>query len=227
MAGAAAWWGPGAAAHCPPLARALDLRCRLTRPTSAVALTFDDGPHPEGTPAILDALDEAGATGVFFLVGEQVVRYPELVRAIVAAGHEPAVHGFRHRNQMRLTPGAITRDLREAVAVIREISGRAPTLYRPPYGAFTAGGLAAIRRSRLQPLLWSRWGRDWHSDVSVERIAALAASGVRAGDVVLLHDADWYSAPGAHTRTARALPAILEQIKSRGLQPVVRTADLT
>jgi peptidoglycan-N-acetylglucosamine deacetylase len=218
LASAALWWGPGAAAHCRIVARVLDLPCRLERLTSGVALTFDDGPHPAGTRGVLDALAAGGARATFFLVGEQVLRYPDVVREIVAAGHEPAVHGFRHRNQMRLSAAAVAADLTEAFRVISQVSGVRPRIYRPPYGAFTAGGLAVVRRSPLQPLLWSRWGRDWRSDICPRRIVSLAADRLKAGDVILLHDADWYSARGSHTRTVRALPAILDEIRARGLQ---------
>lgn len=185
-----------------------------------MALTFDDGPHPEGTPPILEALASAGARATFFVVGEQAVRYPGLVADLLAAGHEVGVHAHRHRNQMRLSPAAFAADLRRAVDAIGEISGRAPRWYRPPYGAFTLGGLIAVRRAGLRPLLWSRWGRDWDTRTSPERIAALATRDIGAGDVVLLHDADWYCSPGAHRHTAAALPAILNELGRRGLPAI-------
>lgn len=215
---AAVWCGPGLAAHWPALARALALPRRL-QPASGVALTFDDGPHPEGTPAVLGALERAEAIATFFLVGEQVERYPWLAAEIVAAGHEPAVHGYRHRNQMRVGPRSLAADLRRSVEVIGDACGRAPRLYRPPYGAFSPVGLALVRRMSLEPLLWSEWGRDWRADTSADEIAALATGGLTPGSVILLHDADWYSSPGSHRRTAAALPAILAELERRGLQP--------
>lgn len=214
---AAGWWGIGAAAHRPALARAASIPLRMDGSSARVALTFDDGPHPIGTPAVLQALERAGAKATFFLVGEQVVRYRALVAELVAAGHEPAVHGYRHRNQMRLWPRTIADDLRRAIEVIGEASGRAPRLYRPPYGAFTLGGIAVVRHSSLEPMLWSKWGRDWRADVTPEQIAELATQGLSAGDIVLLHDADWYCSPGSHLRTARALPAVLAAVQARGL----------
>src|SRR5579875_2961403 len=156
-----------------------------------VALTFDDGPHAEGTPLILRALAAEHARATFFLVGEQVERHRSLVAELVAAGHEPAVHGYRHRNQMRLGPRAFAADLRRAIAVIAEASGREPVYYRPPYGAFTPLGLREVRRAGLTPLLWSRWGRDWRGDASAAEILRLVTGEPpRRGDVVLLHDAD-------------------------------------
>jgi peptidoglycan/xylan/chitin deacetylase (PgdA/CDA1 family) len=156
---------------------------------------------------------------VFFLVGEQVERHPGLAAEIAAAGHEIALHGHRHRNQMRVTPGALADDLRRGTDAIGSATGRAPALYRPPYGIFTPAGLLLARRAGWTPLLWSAWGRDYRARTTPAEIARLATRGLRAGDVVLLHDADWYSAPGCHRRTAAALPAILDAIAARGLYP--------
>jgi peptidoglycan/xylan/chitin deacetylase (PgdA/CDA1 family) len=206
---------PGLAPHAPPLARALGIERRLD--SGGVVLTFDDGPHPEGTPAVLEAL--GGAPAVFFLVGEQVERYPSLAAEIAAAGHEIALHGYRHRNQMRITPWSLGEDLRRATDAIGSATGRSPALYRPPYGIFTPAGLALARSKGWRPLLWSKWGRDWRANTSAEEIARLATRDLAAGDVVLLHDADWYSKPGSHRRTAAAVPRVLEAIERSGLYP--------
>jgi peptidoglycan/xylan/chitin deacetylase (PgdA/CDA1 family) len=215
----ALWCGPGAAAHFPPLARLLGVPLTLAG-LDGVALTFDDGPHPEGTPAVLDALDRRGAAATFFLVGEQVVRHPELAREIAARGHEVAIHGFRHRNQMRLTPRAFAADLARAHEVIGEARGGRPWLYRPPYGIFTIAGLARIHAAGLEPLLWSKWGLDWRAKLAPAQLAKVATRGLGAGDVVLLHDADYYSEPGSHRITARAVELILTELERRGLAAV-------
>jgi peptidoglycan/xylan/chitin deacetylase (PgdA/CDA1 family) len=213
---AAAWCGPGLAPHMPALCRALGVERRL--PGAGVVLTFDDGPHPEGTPAVLEALAATKATAVFFMVGEQVERHPSLAAEVAAAGHEVALHGHRHRNQMRVTPGWLARDLDRGAAAIADATGHAPALYRPPYGIFTLPGLALARR-HWRPLLWSAWGRDWRGRTTAAEIARLATRDVRGGDVILLHDADWYSAPGSHLRTAAAVPLVLAELERRGLQP--------
>ena len=212
---AAAWTLPAPACHAPALAAAL----RIPRRASAagVALTFDDGPHAEGTPAALAALAGAAAPATFFLVGEQVERNPRLAAEVVAAGHAVALHGFRHRNQLRLAPGVLREDLRRGAAAIEEATGVSPTMYRPPYGIFSAGGLRAVRAAGYAPWLWSRWGRDWRADATPEGIAAKATEDLGRGDVVLLHDADHYSAGGSHRRTAAALPLILAAVDRRGL----------
>jgi peptidoglycan/xylan/chitin deacetylase (PgdA/CDA1 family) len=202
----------------PAVCRAIGVERRLAG-APGVVLTFDDGPHPEGTPAVLEALDRAGARAVFFVVGEQVERFPSLVAELAAAGHEVALHGYRHLNQMRVTPGWLADDLKRGAEAIVSATGTPPTLYRPPYGIFTPAGLVIARRAGYRPLLWSRWGRDWRAQTSAAEIAALAARDLTAGDVVLLHDADWYSAAGSHLRTAAAVPLLLDAIERRGLQP--------
>jgi peptidoglycan/xylan/chitin deacetylase (PgdA/CDA1 family) len=200
----------------PGVAALLGLPRRIDR-TDAVALTFDDGPHPEGTPAVLDVLRERGATGIFFLCGEQVERDPALAAEVAAAGHTVAVHGHRHRNMLRLAPRTFVDDLERGIATIEDAVGARPTLYRPPYGIFSYPGIAEVRARGLNSLLWSRWGHDWRADRPPEAIAAEAAAGLRAGDVLLLHDADHYSEPGCWRGTVAALPAILDSIQETGL----------
>ena len=182
-----------------------------------VALTFDDGPHPQGTPAVLEALREGGALATFFLAGEQVLPRPALVAEIVAAGHRVELHCHRHRNLLRLSPRAFLEDAERARAAIEDASGQAVADYRPPYGIFSAATLRAARRY-WRPVLWSRWGRDWARGASAESIARRASAGVVAGDVVLLHDADFYSARGSWVRTTAALPLILDEIEACGLK---------
>ncbi len=183
-----------------------------------VALTFDDGPHPQGTPIVLEILREAGATATFFLVGEQVVRRPALAAEIVAAGHRVELHCHRHRNLLRLTARQFLEDAERARAAIEEASGQAIADHRPPYGIYSAKTLRACRRRGWRPVLWSRWGRDWGRRASADSIARRATGAIGGGDVVLLHDADYYSAPGSWVRTAAALPIILEELDSRGLK---------
>jgi peptidoglycan/xylan/chitin deacetylase (PgdA/CDA1 family) len=219
-AGAAAWSLPALAPLLPPLCRALDVERALPGDAPVVALTFDDGPHPQGTPRTLAALAAAGAGATFFLIGEQVRRHPQIVREIVAAGHTVALHGDRHRCLLRVPPPALARDLDRAHATIAEAAGVAPALYRPPYGIFSPAGLALARRRGWRPLLWSRWGRDWRRWITPRRIAAKVTEGLAPGDVLLLHDADHYSAPGSWERTVAALPLVLAEIERRGLRSV-------
>lgn len=208
---------PALAPVVPPLGAALGVLLR-EEGEEGVAITFDDGPHPQGTPAVLETLREAGAVATFFLAGEQVVRRPSLVAEIVAAGHRVELHCHRHRNQLRLTPRMLIDDAERAKAAIEDAGGQEVLDYRPPYGIFSAAGLRAIRRRGWRPVLWSLWGRDWKRTATAESIARRSTTGARAGDVLLLHDADYYSASGSWVRTAAALPMILEDLEGRGLR---------
>lgn len=204
----------------PGAAAALRLPRTLARPVG-VALTFDDGPHPEGTPLVLDLLARAGARATFFLVGEQVERRPHLAARIAAEGHLVAVHGFRHRLQLRLPPAAVENDLARAAAVIEEATGSTVGWHRPPYGIYSAAGLRTVRERGWRPLLWSRWGKDWRKFTTPRRIADRATRSVVPGDVILLHDADFYSARGSYRRTLAALPLILAELERRKLSTVL------
>jgi peptidoglycan/xylan/chitin deacetylase (PgdA/CDA1 family) len=212
--------GPALAPVVPAIGNTLPVVLRQDG-EAGIALTFDDGPHPQGTPAILESLREAGAVATFFLVGEQVERRPALVAEIVAAGHRVELHCHRHRSQLRLTPRALLDDAERARAAIEEAGGQAVADYRPPYGIFSSSGLRAVRSRGWRPVLWSRWGRDWDRRATPDSIARRAGGGARAGDILLLHDADFYSAPGSWVRTAAALPIILEELEGRGLKSML------
>ncbi len=183
------------------------------------ALTFDDGPHAQGTPAVLEILAGAGVQATFFLVGEQILRNPGLAGEIAAAGHGVGLHCHRHRNLLRLTPWQVREDILRAQAIVEEATGCSPTLYRPPYGIVNAAAIGLARRRGWRTLLWSHWGRDWGTRATAESIAALVTAGAGKGSVLLLHDADDYSAPGSWRRTVAALPRVLDTLGERGLQP--------
>lgn len=208
---------PALAPVVPPIGEKLGLVLRQ-EDLDGVAVTFDDGPHPHGTPAVLETLREHGARATFFLAGEQVERRPALAAEIVAAGHRVELHCHRHRNQLRLTPRMLLDDAERGRAAIEEATGRAIADYRPPYGIFSASGLQAIRDRGWRPVLWSKWGRDWDRRATPESITRRVTAGVSAGDILLLHDADYYSASGSWVRTAAALSKILELLEERGLK---------
>jgi peptidoglycan/xylan/chitin deacetylase (PgdA/CDA1 family) len=212
--------GPALAPLVPGLGPALGI-VHSQPGADTVALTFDDGPHPQGTPAVLETLREHRASATFFLAGEQVEQRPALAAEIVAAGHRVELHCHRHRNLLRLGVRGFLEDAERARAIIEEASGQAIADYRPPYGIFSASTLRAVRRRGWRPVLWSRWGKDWRRDATAESIARRSSTGIEAGDIVLLHDADYYSARGSWLRTAAALPLILTELESRGLKSSV------
>ncbi|MGA9876096.1 MAG: polysaccharide deacetylase family protein [Solirubrobacteraceae bacterium] len=185
------------------------------------ALTFDDGPHAQGTPAVLEVLADRGVQATFFLVGEQVLRNPSIPAEIVAGGHEIGLHCHRHRNLLRLTPWQVREDIARAQAAIEDATGISPALYRPPYGVLNATALRLARRAGRRTLLWTHWGRDWRARATPESIAALLTNDLEEGSILLLHDADDYSAPGSWRRTALALPRALDVLADSGLEAVL------
>ena len=208
---------PGLAAAVSALRAPLGIEDR-TASGRGYALTFDDGPHPRGTPAVLELLAGAGAPATFFLVGEQIERNPSLSREIVSAGHQIGLHCHRHRNLLRLTPRQVRSDIDRARAAIEDATGISPALYRPPYGALNTSALRVANARGWRTLLWSHWGRDWERGATPESIAARVTAGAGEGSVLLLHDADDYSAEGSWRRTAAALPRVLETLAARGLR---------
>jgi peptidoglycan-N-acetylglucosamine deacetylase len=210
---------PGLAGAWAPLRRPLGVE-DSTADGQGYALTFDDGPHAQGTPAMLEILAREKVSATFFLVGEQIRRNPSLPREILDAGHEIALHCDRHRNLLRLGPRQVREDLARAQDAITASTGRAPLLYRPPYGVLNAAALRLARTNGWRTVLWSHWGRDWEARATPESIASRVTAGAGAGSVLLLHDADDYSAPDSWRRTVAALPRILETMHERSLKPV-------
>ena len=182
-----------------------------------VSVTFDDGPDPLGTPAVLDRLDALGWTATFFLLGSQVRRFPEHARSLVAAGHEIAVHGDVHRSHLVRGPRDVADDLRRALDTIGEVTGARPRFFRPPYGVVTSGTLNAVRRTGLQPVLWTAWGKDWQRSATPERVIRKLGRTLGPGATVLLHDSDCTSTPGSWRATAASLPLLADELDRLGL----------
>jgi peptidoglycan/xylan/chitin deacetylase (PgdA/CDA1 family) len=211
------YWGIGAVA-APQAKRVLGpvLLSRAATGRDEVALTFDDGPDPRMTPRFLDALEGTPAT--FFWLGRSVRRWPWLVEAAAARGHEVGCHGDDHRCLATLGPRATVGSLRRARDAIRAVAGIAPAFYRPAYGVWNLAAWGAAPRLGMRRTLWSRWAWDWQPSATPELIASRILTDVRPGSVLLLHDAQ--GSPGATERTLAALPAVLEGLRERGLRPV-------
>lgn len=170
-------------------------------------LTFDDGPDPEGTPKILDALDAAGVKATFFVVGEQLMRHHAIAREAQARGHELALHGFEHVRHDTL-PGRMARDdVARAVGTFEVACGRRPRFFRPPYGLCNAESYEACADLGLELVYWSAWGLDWEP-VSAERIAELVTRDLADGAIVLLHDSARWAPRDDVQPTADAIAAI-------------------
>jgi peptidoglycan/xylan/chitin deacetylase (PgdA/CDA1 family) len=190
---------------------------RLEAGRSRWALTFDDGPDPDATPAVLDALDAAGAQATFFLVGEQLLVHHELGAEVARRGHAVGLHGFHHESHDRLAD--VLDDLRRGLDAVESATGTRPSVFRPPYGRPSAATGAACEELGLQLVYWSGWGMDWEP-VPAERIADLVLRDLADGTVAVLHDSARYAYRDSAMPTAEALPAILEVAAERGLSPV-------
>jgi peptidoglycan-N-acetylglucosamine deacetylase len=191
-------------------------RERLDPPGRRVALTFDDGPDPDATPAVLDALERAGAGASFFMVGEQASEHRSLAREVVDRGHQVALHCFRHVEHGELRADEAREDLARALSALEEATGQRPRLCRPPYGRFTEASYAAAGEAGLEPVYWSAWGGDWEA-IPAERIADLVVRDLGAGLIVLLHDSARYAYRPSARPTAGAVPAIAEAAMAAGL----------
>jgi peptidoglycan/xylan/chitin deacetylase (PgdA/CDA1 family) len=209
--------GPALTAVVPALRRPLGVRDRLDD-RDAVALTFDDGPATEGTPSVLEGLAALGVAATFFVTGEQVRDNPSVARDVAAAGHEIAVHGDRHRNLLRVGPRALADDLVRAQETIADVIGVAPTHYRPPYGVLNAAALTLCAAHGWEPVLWTRWARDWRARATAATVTAESTKDLIGGEILLLHDADRYSSPRAWRATVDALPAIVAAVRARDLE---------
>ncbi len=188
----------------------------LERIPDGAALTFDDGPDPDATPAVLEALQAANAKATFFLVGEQVEAHPDLARQIAQAGHDIQAHCFDHRPHDQL-PDPET-DLARTIAAIEDATGTTPTMQRPPYGRFSPASHEACLQAGLQPIYWSAWGEDWE-DLTSERIADFVTRDLSPGVVILLHDSARYAHRPSARATAAAIPLIAAAMAERDLAP--------
>jgi peptidoglycan-N-acetylglucosamine deacetylase len=217
LAAAAAWHIGPAATWLPAVRRTwapgLDGRGR----PGHVALTFDDGPDPASTPHFLRALDALSVRATFFMIGASVVRHPEVVRAVTAAGHEAAVHGWDHERPWLPRRRAEGCGVAATAAAVQRVSGSRPRWYRPPYGILTAARWNAARACGLRTVLWSAWGRDWTAQATASSVLGELRPGLRGGATLLLHDADGWSAPGAWHATLDALPGLVAECRRRGL----------
>jgi len=217
--------GGGIVAHLlPGVVAWRSMRCRLLPGLSGVgdaghvALTFDDGPDPVSTPAILDALDDLGWHATFFCLGSQVRRSPELTRELVARGHEVGVHGDRHISHLRRPLTSTVPDVLRARQTIESITGSQSRWFRPPYGAVSSSTLVAARRSGLQLVLWTSWGLDWQPHATGRTVAANVTRTFHPGATVLLHDSDITSTPGSWRSALSALPILAEAWSAAGLK---------
>jgi peptidoglycan/xylan/chitin deacetylase (PgdA/CDA1 family) len=180
----------------------------------AVALTFDDGPSPTYTPAILDLLKEYGAKATFFVIGREIMRYPRIVRQELQAGMEVGNHGMHHVALKGLDPTAIAADVLPVERAITAISGNRPTLYRLPKGVGDARALRTLSDMGYAVVYWSVDAHDYLPRTA-GAIASQVLREVRPGSIVIFHDAG-----GNRQPTVDALKLLLPRLRAEGYQLV-------
>jgi peptidoglycan-N-acetylglucosamine deacetylase len=188
-------------------------------PGAGAALTFDDGPDPEFTPPLLDALDRAGAKATFFVLGERVGGNEALLREIEARGHEVALHGMTHRRHDKLGQEEARAELTTGLAAIESASVTRPRRYRPPFGATSPTLARACGELDLELAYWSAWGQDW-DPIPADQIAALVERDLEPGAVILLHDSALYAEREDARPTVEAIGPIGEAARAAGIDLV-------
>ena len=178
-------------------------------PKPAIALTFDDGPHPEHTPAMLDALARAGVHATFFVVGREVEKYPEVARRIVAEGHGIGGHSYDHTVITTLDAAALVDDLGHCRRVIRDATGLDSGLMRPPKGEVSIRSIRTVCQAGYTLVHWTRTYSDYKQDGVAALTGRLDAHPPVPGDVLLFHDHNAF--------TVQALASRLPQWQSAGL----------
>ena len=152
-----------------------------------VALTYDDGPDPEQTPGVLDALAEVKARATFFVLADRAAEHPDLLRRIAADGHEIGLHGEDHTRLTTLPVRESLRRIRRGKRRLEALTGQPVTLFRPAYGAQTLAQALGTRASGLEIVLWTAWARDWQ-DAPATEVAARSFAALHTGGFLLLHD---------------------------------------
>lgn len=175
-----------------------------------VALTFDDGPHLEGTPKILDVLSSCQIQATFFLVGKHAATHPDLVRRISEDGHMVGNHTQSHSNLTHIGKKEWKDEIEAGERTLERLLGRPISFFRPPYGEFSLSILYAVAKKKKTTVLWSFDPKDFANDQEERLWEKLVESPLRGGEIILLHD--WVPA------TAAVLPRFIELVRKHGLR---------
>lgn len=174
-----------------------------------LALTFDDGPHPQYTPALLKILEHYHVKATFFLVGEVAEAHPDLVGAEVAAGHCIANHTYHHVKLTRVPPDMVVTEIKACGEVLKAITGKAPRFFRPPGGDYNDQVLEVAEALGYDTILWTDDPGDYASP-GAKNIEGYIFAKVSNGGIILIHD--------GIQQTIDALPKILDYLQDRGFE---------
>lgn len=194
----------------------------LAHSQSCVFLTFDDGPDPQWTPHILDALSAAGMCATFFVIGSQARSHPDLIRRTSAAGHEIANHTFDHRHPWLMSAAAARQQVRDCAMLLGDILGYPPRFYRPPHGRNRPCMNDEAELCGSMPVTWDLSAVDWGPFGTARRIA-VRLQRVSPGDIVLMHDGrNRHNHPD---ELLRVLPSFLDELQRRRMRTVLLGED--
>jgi len=191
------------------------------RDRNRVALTFDDGPDPLRTPALLDALAELDAKATFFLVGSAVDANPELCRRMVAEGHELGNHTYTHRYLPLARTRMVEKELRATDRAIERATGIVPNLARPPWGGRTPKTVRAFTRLAKRLVLWDVNSFDWKGKPPAEVVSRVMER-AKPGSIILMHEARV-----GGEMTIEAVRLLIPALRARGFELVTVSGAVT
>jgi peptidoglycan-N-acetylglucosamine deacetylase len=180
------------------------------RTSRSVCLTFDDGPHPEHTPRLLDVLREHGIPATFFVIGQQAECYPQLVRRIVHEGHVVGHHSYSHSDPRITSARQLLQEVRQTRDLLGRLLGEAPALFRPPHGKLTAAKLFQLWRAGQTVVLWNVDPKDYSRRSASEILEWFEKNPLQASDIVLMHD--------NHPHAAEVLSHLIPATRAKGLE---------
>ncbi len=187
---------------------------------NAIAITIDDGPDPEITPQVLDILARHQAQASFFCIGRKLHEQPALARSIASAGHAIENHSEHHRHNFSLLgPAAMEREVALAQASISSLSGRRPVFFRAPAGLRNPFLDLVLHRQGLRLASWTRRGFDTR-ERNAQKVLVRLLDGLRAGDILLLHDGNAARDGNGRAIILEVLPQLLKEIEARGLRTI-------
>ncbi len=197
-----------------------DIIRRVITKDLLVALTFDDGPSSEFTPKILDILKAYDVQASFFVVGEHVRKYPEIVSRMYNEGHDIGNHTYDHINVPTTAAPILSSQLVATNIEVMKVTGEHPMYVRPPRGMYDARFRRLVELMGMQTVLWSLSSQDWRGAVSPEQMIDRLLSRVKPGDIILFHDSgSLIRGEGAsRQRTVDALPRIIEELHDHGFR---------
>ncbi|MED4224969.1 polysaccharide deacetylase family protein [Neobacillus cucumis] len=183
-----------------------------------VALTFDDGPSEKYTDQMIEIFEKYHVPATFFCVGEQVKAHPHVIRKLQEKGHEICNHTWNHQHIVYLTDDELRQQIDSTNTVIKEIIGKIPTLFRPPWGGVNKEKLDVIHESGMINVLWNSDAWDWDIDDPTPMHERLLPKILEKGNsIVLLHDGDKYGC-GPRDKVIESLPIIIKELLARGYQ---------